>query len=358
MTRLNSTTPGLTRKPRPLVTLNGNPLSGVIEVEVTNASHFTADSFRVVLASTALATAANASYWSTGAYDQVGISIGFENQAAFPLILGQVDDIEYDLTGRTITLSGRDLSAPLIDTRTAEKFQNQTSGEIADILADRHGLDSDVEETDTKAGTYYNIDHTVLTQEQTEWDLLIYLAEQEGFDVWVSGNTLYFQPSPITTNPPYLIEWSEPGDGTIQSNATFLKLGRSETLAKDIEVHVSSFNQKGQASILGVARAFGAQSVRKGKAQLYTFRRPNLTKDQAQQLAQSLLADITRHEMKLDASLPGDNNLTTRTLVQLVGTGTAWDQLYCPDTVTRRLSMAEGYRMEVRAKNHVTQSTV
>ena len=317
-----------------------------------------ADTYRVVLSSTAQPPGSNPDYWSTGAFDQIGISIGFEDEAAVQHILGQVDDIEYDLTGRTITLSGRDLSAPFIDTKTAEKFQNQTSSEIAQTLADRHGLGYDVEETDTKAGTYYNIDHTLLTQEQSEWDLLIFLAEQEGFDVWVSGNTLYFQPSPITTNPAYVIEWSEPGDGTVQSNATFLKLGRSETLAKDIEVHVLSFNQKGQESILGVAKAFGAKRARAGKAQLYTFRRPNLTRDQAQQLAQSLLADITRHEMTLNASLPGDNILTTRTMVNLVGTGTAWDQLYYPDSVTRRLSLAEGYRMDVRAKNHSTQSTV
>ena len=321
---------------------------------MTNASHFTADSFRVTLASQVNPP----SYWATGAYDQISISVGFENQAAFPLITGQVDDIDYDLTARTIVLSGRDLSAPLIDTKTAEKFQNQTSSQIAQTLALRHGLDSTVQATTTQAGTYYSIDHTVLTQEQTEWDLLVFLAEQEGFDVWVSGNTLYFQPSPVPTSTPYLIEWSEPGDGTVQSNATFLKLGRSETLAKDIEVRVLSFNQKGQESVYGVAKAFGAKSVRKGKAQLYTFRRPNLTKDQAQKLAESLLADLTRHEMKLDASLPGDNILSTRTLVQLVGTGTAWDQLYYPDSVTRRLSFTEGYRMEVRAKNHSTQSTV
>jgi hypothetical protein len=44
--------------------------------------------------------------------------------------------------------------------------------------------------------------------------------------------------------------------------------------------------------------------------------------------------------------------------VQLIGTNTAWDQFYYPDTVTRRLSVEEGYRMELRAKNHSTQSTV
>ena len=352
-TALNSIAPGIVRRPRPLVSLNGSPLSGVIEVEVTNASHFVADSFRVTLASQVNPP----SYWSTGAFDEVSVSIGFENEAALPLITGQVDDIDYSPISRTITLSGRDLSAPMIDTKTAEKFQNRTSSQIASALALRHGLDSEVQMTTTPAGTYYSIDHTVLTQEQSEWDLLVFLAEQEGFDVWVAGKTLFFQPSPVPTSEPYLIEWSDIGD-TPQSNADRLNLSRSETLAKDIEVQVKSFHQKTQEAVMGEARAFGAKSPRKGKAQLYTFRRPNLGKDQAQNLAESYLADLTRHEMKLDASLPGDNKLSTRTLIQLVGTGTAWDQLYYPDSVTRRLSFTEGYRMEVRAKNHSTQSTV
>ena len=371
-------------------------LPGVIGAEVTNASHFVADSFRVTLSSTAQPITSNAAYWSTGAYDQIGVSIGFENEAALQLITGQVDDIDYDLTNRTIILSGRDLSAALFDSRTSEKFQNLTASQIAQTLALRHGLDSEVQQTATQAGTYYNIDHTVLTQEQTEWDLLVFLAEQEGFDVWVSGTKLYFlptlqapaivppgslpwlnQPSPPAGQTPplpwqvpatksqpgqnldtYVIKWNQPPTGSPDSNATSIQLHRSETLAKDIEVHVLSFNQKGQESVFGVAKAFGAKSVRKGKAQLYTFRRPNLTRDQAQKLAQSYLADLTRHEMTLSASLPGDNVLSTRTLVQLVGTGTAWDQLYYPDSVTRRISFSEGYRMEVRAKNHSTQSTV
>ena len=58
------------------------------------------------------------------------------------------------------------------------------------------------------------------------------------------------------------------------------------------------------------------------------------------------------------ARLPGDNLLTTRAQVQLIGTGTAWDQNYFPDTVTRHISFEEGYTMELRAKNHSTQSTV
>ena len=106
-----------------------------------------------------------------------------------------------------------------------------------------------------------------------------------------------------------------------------------------------------------MTHAFNGQRTG-GKAQTYSYSVPNLSRDQAQKLAQATAEDITRHERILTASLPGDNLLTTRCMIDLIGTGTAWDQKYYPDTVTRRLSFEEGYRMEVRAKNHSTQSTV
>jgi phage protein D len=357
--------PGIVRSPRPVVSINGValPAQAVISFETTNASHFTADTYHLELAIGALPSALNPAYWSTSINDQVSLAVSINGETPNSLILGQVDDIDYDLNGRKIVLIGRDLSAAFIDNKTSEKFQNQTSSQIAQTLALRRGLDSNVQKTTTRAGTYYEIDHAHVTQEQTEWDLLVYLAQNEGFDVWVSGTTLYFQPPPVTTATPYVLLWSEPGDGTFASNALDINLHRSETLANDIDVAVKSWNQKQQRAFTVHAKRTGSlkgqRSAGKGaKSQLYTFIRPNLTQEQAQKLANSLLFDISKNEKVITASLPGDNQLTTRAMVRLVGTGTDWDQLYYPDTVTRRLSMQDGYRMDLRAKNHSTESTV
>ena len=183
---------GSVRQPRLLVSINGTPVTGFLKAEVTNASHFTADTFHAVAASNGLPAQYGPAYWALSANDQIAISVGMADASGnvaskTQLILGQIDDVEYDPVNRTITFTGRDLSAPLIDSKTAEKFQNQKSYQIAQTLAARHGLTANVQKTTTLAGTYYDIDHVVLTQEQTEWDLLVYLAKQEGFDVWVSG---------------------------------------------------------------------------------------------------------------------------------------------------------------------------
>jgi phage protein D len=350
------------RQPRLLVSLNGTQVTGFLEAEVTNASHFTADTFRAVASSSGLPKQYGPAYWALSANDQLAISVGFADATGnvgnkTQLILGQIDDVEFDAVQRTITFSGRDLSAPLIDTKTAEKFQNQKSSQIAQTLAARHGLKASVQATTALAGTYYEIDNVVLTQEQTEWDLLIFLAKQEGFDVWVSGQTLFFQPSPASTAAPYKV--IAPGSNP-SSNAIDIKISRSQTLARDVIVKIQTWNQKQQKSFVvtyHVSQAFKSQRSG-GVSQTYSYIVPNLTRDQALALAKATAEDITRHERVLTARLPGDNLLTPRAQVQLIGTGTAWDQNYYPDTVTRHISVDGGYTMELRAKNHSTQSTV
>lgn len=336
------------------------PARAVVSLEVTNSSHFTADTYRLELAVGGLPPGLGPDYWAASQDDRISLAVSLAGETPTPLVTGQVDDASWDLPGRSITLSGRDLSAAFIDNKTAEKFQNRTASQIATTLAARRGLTADVQATTTLAGTYYQIDHAVATRDETEWDLLTYLAGREGFDVWVTGETLHFQPAPVLTAPPYVLLWSQPGDGTFASNATDIKLSRSQTLARDVVVEVRSWNQKQQAAFTVTAKRSQAKKGQRrgGRSQLYSFVRPNLSRDQAQQFAESKAEEITRHERLLSASLPGDNTLTTRVPVRLAGTGTDFDQLYYPDRVTRRLSFTEGYRMDLSAKNHSTQDAL
>ncbi len=356
---------GVVRQPRLLVSINGTPVNGFLSAEVTNASHFTADTFHAEAAVNGLPAQYGPAYWATSSNDQIAISVGFADATGnvgnkTQLILGQIDDVCYDVMKRRLTFCGRDLSAALIDSKTAEKFQNQKSYQIAQTLAARHGLTAQVQTTTALAGTYYDIDNVVLTQEQTEWDLLIFLAQQEGFDAWVSGQTLFFQPSPTATAAPYKLIAPPPGDGNQSSGAVSIVVNRSQALANDVIVNVRSWNQKQQKTIKVQCKVSQALKGSRpaGAAQTYNYNVPNLTRDQALQFAKSTAEDITRHEKVLTAHLPGDNLLTTRSQVQLIGTLTGWDQNYYPDTVTRHISFEGGYTMELRAKNHSAQTTV
>ena len=125
-------------------------------------------------------------------------------------------------------------------------------------------------------------------------------------------------------------------------------------------VRVQSWNQAQETVITAENHRNQANKSQRvgGTAQVYTFYPPNLTKDQADKWAAAKAEDITKHERVIAGTLPADNLLNNRSLIKLVGTGTSWDQLYNLDSVTRRMSVTEGYSMEFRAKNHSTQSTI
>ena len=334
------------------------------EIEVTNASHFSSDTFRVTCSLSALPVGLDAAYWGASAGDELEIFAGFTDATGsgqpYSLIYGQVDEVEIDLVNRLMVLSGRDLSARFLDVKTAEHFQDQKASDIAIALAARHGMKASVTPTTIRVGGYYEYYHTRMTSDQTEWDLLTFLAEQEGYDVWVAGQTLYFQPPVPITADPYVLLWSDYGQGNRVANFSELKLHRSETLAKDVIVKVKSWNQSLAAVVTAENHRNQANKNQRvgGAAQIYTFYPPNLTKDQADKFAAAKAEDITKHERVITGCLPGDNVLNNRSLIKLAGTGTSWDQFYNLDTVTRRLSSHNGYTMDFRAKNHSTQSTV
>ncbi len=345
------------REPFLTVRVNGAVLTGVREAEVTSTSHFSADTFRLTCAVGGLPVDKGVTYWDRSDRDLVDIEFGFKGTWDTFRFTGIVDDVDFDIARGTLLLTGRDLSGDIIDTKTAEHFPDHSASAIVTKVAHRHGLDADVTDTVQWVGKIYEQMHVRLTRDQSEWDLLMFLAQQEGFDLWVGGKTLFFHPPVAQTDDAYVLNWQE-----ISRSGNFenLKLKRSQTLAKDVIVRVRSWNQaqgKTFTAQVKVTKAFKSQRSG-GLAQIYSFNVPNLDQTQADAWAKAKAAEITKHERVIEATLPGDNLLNNRSLMKLYATGTSWDQVYYVDTITRHISVEGGYVMDVRAKNHSTERTV
>jgi hypothetical protein len=241
------------RAPRLQILANGIPLQGVVEVDVMANNHYAADRFRAVLA-LGQDSSATSAFWSSQSDILVDAQFSLDGGVTFvSLVQGLVDTIAIDVMAGSLVLEGRDLTAALIESRTQETFANRTSSEIATILAQRHNLVAAVTPTTTPVGRYYQNEHDRVTLNQfsrsmTEWDLLIFLAGQEGFDVFISGNTLCFQPTASGTTIPYTVT---------PANLQDLRLERSLTLARDIEVTVKSWNSRQQSAFSQTVRASG-----------------------------------------------------------------------------------------------------
>lgn len=330
------------RAPRLRVLANGAMLPAM-DAEVVSNNHFSADRFHVRAAADGV---------DPGLLGTVEIMLevqaSVDGGASFSsLVTGAVDTLELDPVSGVLSLSGRDLGAALIEARTRETFANQTASEIATALAGRHGLTADVQATTTPVGRYWQLEHDRMVLDQfaratTEWDLLVTLAQFEGFDVWVSGQSLHFRP---------------PGDGAAAvlravatasgpANVVGLHLQRSLTLARDIAVTVKSWNSRQANAFVQTARRGGGGA----KVQQYVYVVPNLTPDDALKLAQRKLAELSQHERVVTAEMPGELSLAPRGAVRVEGTGTDFDQAYVIDRVERHISVAHGFSQTVHAR--------
>ena len=353
------------RQPRGLVQVNGITIPGWLELDIESNTFREADTFRITYALGALPDANNDVWFCSQGTLSVVIYTGFPTDPAnygvadLDLMLsGHVDQLDYDPTARTLVLSGRDLTSLFIDSRTAEKWINQTSSQIAQTLATRHGLTAVVTPTQTPVGRFYQIDHIVSTVAQTEWDLLCWLAQQEGYVVYVQGSTLYFQPPPAADTAPQYPVYFQPatGDQPFQSNTARLAFQRTLTVGKTITVQVRSWNQRQAKAFNEFFPSSKGSKIKPGTAtapaQLYSYRIPNLSQAQAIQRAEAIYNELIQNEMRVSIDMPADNVLTKTSVMPLTGTGTAFDQTYYPQSIQRRLSMSEGYRMTIEARNH------
>ena len=337
------------RAPRLRVIANGQVIAGAMEAEVVSNNYFAADRFSASVA-LGIDQWAEASFWASEPDILLDVQFSLDGGASFTsLVQGAVDRVSLDPTFRLVYLDGRDLTASLIEAPTQETFANRTSSEIASILAGRHNLTPRVSATTTPVGRYYQSEHDRTTLNQfsrttTEWDLLVFLARHEGFDVFVQGQALYFQP---TTQGADLAVSLRPED------VIDLKLERSLTLARDIEVVVKSWNSRQNSASIQRARAAGrgGNGRSKGTPQRYVLVQPNLTPEDALKLAQRKLAELSRHERIIRITMPGELALTPRSMITLEGTGTEFDQAYYIDVIERRLRRDGGLTEHILAKN-------
>jgi hypothetical protein len=366
----------VSRQPRALLKVNGEIIREIESLEYVENNYYMADSFHAKLPIYNRRDALDLDYFFSQPAIMVEILIGFpSNPDTYgvadlqSLIMGGIDQLDADVlsnSGCGYQIVGRDLSKLFIDNKIIYKYPNKTASEIATILANNRGLNPIVTKTDTNVGYYYNQDFVNLNDQRTEWDLLIYLAQQEGFIVFVRGKDLFFQPAPTVSQNPYILDAVTLERGqTANFNGSYLRVSRNLNYARDVVVTVRSHNAKTghvevtAKSTLDAKHALAGAAQPLGEAQKYQFTIPGLSKQQALMQAQKILANITQHERLLESRVPGDNLLRKDSVIQLKGVAPSIDQTYYPDTITRRIaSTQQGYSMEIRAKNHSPLSVV
>jgi phage protein D len=338
---------GAVSSPLVRVLAEGVPLPAPVTASVLSNGHFHAGEFSLVFA----ASSGVGTWWDASPPWVLDVQVSADGIGFTTLITGEVDQIEYDVATGQVLLAGRDFVAAMIEAPTQETFQNRTSSEIAGAIAARHGLAAAVVPTSTLAGTFYQQDHVrnslgAFARARTEWDLLTWLAQHEGCDVWVQGRTLYFQPLAQPGLPDFTVLVGTDANGVAVANVEQLRCTRALTLAKGAQVDVHSWSSRQQRAFVKTARTGKA-----GTARRYVVVRPNLAEDQAAAMARNMLEQVGRQERIIEIEMPGETSLTPRSQVAVLGTGSSFDQSYWVDWIHRQVSMA-GFRQSLRLKNH------
>ena len=225
----------------------------------------------------------------------------------------------------------------MIDARVDETFANRTSSEIAEILAERHGLGVAATPTSTLGGAILPVGLRAADggefcpKVMSEWDLLSFLAVQEGFDLFMDGEVLRF-------------EAAGGRDAAVlaPSDCVSMQLEHLLGMERAIEVTVRSWDQQGAQAVVQTAQGGG-----KGRAWKHSVVRPNLPPDEAQRLAERVLTDLVRHTRTVTATMPGEVMLSARSTVTLEGTGTGWDGAYVVSELRRQVDVRHGFSQRV-----------
>ncbi len=323
------------RSPQVVVLVNGAPVGGIIDVEVSSNNHLAANRYRL----SASLAATGYDVWAAASLTvEVQIGLGGEFRS---LTIGDVDRLDFDIGRNEVHVDGRDLTSRLIEARTQESFENQTSSAVATLLATRHGLIPFVSVTPRLIGRDYQNSYSRLTLDQhsratTEWDLLVRLAEEDGFDVWVEGQALYYAPA------------QQAGDVLMMtpSDCLSLRLERLPPLSSGLTVTVKSWDGRGQRRILESAQS----AATSGASRKYSVVQPNLSSTDARALAARLLSQMAQHERSVAIDMPGDLTTRPRGILELAETNTDFDGVWLITGVERRISSERGFEQTLEAR--------
>lgn len=266
------------------------------------------------------------------------------------VFLGDVDYLNWGYPNLFATLYGRDYTARFIDENTTDKYPSNTSSQIISLFADKHGLKKNIASTSVAVGSYYSDQYSKVLMTTSEWDLMMFLAQQENFDLYVDNDTVIFQPK-TDTQTYYVLELKEVSKGTATSNVVKIEFKRNYTIANDISVVVHGYDLYSQKKYTQTARRRHVPT-RGTKKQKYIASIPNLTQEQATQLAKNIALQLSLHEKTFDADLAGDTILTPRSVIKVTGFSPRFDQVYYPVTITKHMDYESGLTMSVSAKNH------
>jgi hypothetical protein len=325
-------------------------MPGLLRASITSTNCFSADSYSLTFAMNAGGPEGIA-FWSVISEALVEVRAVTSNTYGpryQSLITGMVDSIHVDPVRGTVGVEGRDLSASMIDSYRQQDFVNQTASEIVGTIASYHGLQPVVVATIGNIGRYYADGYTKVSLGQfshfrSDWDLVVQLARQSEYDIFVEDRLLYFQPSSISLLAPLPVSMQDLHSIRIERN-----LGVANAAAARVQSW-NSQNMTAYHSDSAGGTAAGEGQDASGATVPFLFSASNYTAQQVTDAAERYAAELTRLGTVLNLEMPWDLSFVPRSTCLLMDTNSAFDTAYRIDSIERLYSSTSGSRQMIRA---------
>ena len=357
------------RRPRGFLIINGKKIA-LTSLSASSTTAFTASSWEAELGLFGQPQGADLTFFeglppSTVVSVCYGMLTKGQSAAEFPkagnystVMVGLVDDLRFDRSTGVTHLHGRDLVARLIDAKTANRYSNSTASQAVTQIAKQFGFTPQVTPTKLAIGKYSNDVYDALSGSSPYWDLITAWARAENFTAYVDGTTLYFGPPPADTDKsPWQFYLNRDANGRLWGNCIDLTLTKNSNLSKDITVTVLSHSAKTGRSIMATASRTGTKvplSSRSSDADSVlniVVRRPGLDLAQAQAIANSKLAELSRWEREVSVTVEGHAELSVQKAIQIKGTDSGFDGIYFQKSLQRSWDSDDGFIMTIEARN-------
>ena len=330
------------------IALNGIPIQGLLHASIVTSNCFSSDSYALTFAMGPFPLG-DITFWSSlsSAFVEIGAITAFD-PTLHGLISGMVDTIHIDPIQGTVAIEGRDVSASMIDAYRQQDFVNQTASEVASTIALHHGLTPVVTATSSNVGRYYGDGYTRLSLGQfsrlrSDWDLMVQLARENSFDVFVQGSTLFFQPSVLPSDAPIRIAFRD---------VKAIRFERTLMIASNATARVQSWNSQSMAPYDSRGSNDSGERTQTSPTwnnQPFLFSASNFTSQQVTDATGRYTAELMRLGMLLHIEMPWDLTFSPRTEILVDETNSPLDTLYKIDNIERHYSSTSGSSQIIRS---------
>ncbi|MEW6172908.1 MAG: hypothetical protein AB1510_07535, partial [Bacillota bacterium] len=283
---------------------------------------------------------------------EVEIKMGYSDQLSTTLV-GEIVSLRtvFPAAGTVeLEVSGYDLSHQFTRVRRERTFREMKDSQAAAAIAGeaRHKLDTEIEETSAV--------HPVIVQSrQTDYEFLVMLAERNFFEFLVRERTLYFRRSRPQEEAAVTLDYG-------RSLTSFSP--EVNTAGQVTEVVVRGWNPQTREAIEGRARRGSEEARDQARAsggeimaELYgtveerVLDRPVFSRQEADNLARSILNRLSEGLVKGEAECIGLPEIRAGTVVELTGLGKTFSRTYYVESSTHTIS-GSGYTTAFRVKEN------